>query len=74
MQCNEVPLSETDELIKSRIWRESDGKYRCSECDYHSNYRTNVKNHIEAHHMSGSVYECQSCVFQGTIDKVIQKQ
>ena len=54
-------ISDSDELIKSKIWRENDGKYRCSDCDYKSNYVTNVKNHIEAHHMYGAVYECQAC-------------
>ena len=55
--------SEFDELIKSKMWKDEDGKSRCSECDYGSQVPTNVKNHIEIHHLGGVIpdYSCEHC-------------
>ena len=51
-------------LIQSKMWRDEAGRSRCSDCDYSSQFPTNVKNHIEAHHVQGIIqeYKCEYCL------------
>jgi len=52
-----------DDLVKSKTWKDDEGNVRCSDCDYSSKFLTNVKNHIEAHHVEGlnQGYSCNFC-------------
>lgn len=52
-----------DDLVKSKTWKDEEGNIRCSDCDYSSKFLTNVKNHIEAHHVQGlnQGYSCTFC-------------
>jgi len=52
-----------DDLVKSKTWKDEEGKIRCADCDYSSQFLTNVKNHIEAHHVQGlnQGYSCSTC-------------
>ena len=61
-------LSDFDELLKSKTWKDDVGNVRCTECDYSSKFLTNVKNHIEAHHMQLQS-QGYNCVFCGKLFK-----
>jgi len=54
---------EFDEILKSKTWKDEEGRMRCTECDYSSQFLTNVKNHIEAHHLGdfSQGYRCPFC-------------
>lgn len=56
-------LLDFDDLVKSKTWKDEEGNIRCSDCDYFSKFLTNVKNHIEAHHVQGlnQGYSCNFC-------------
>ena len=47
-------------MLKSLMQREESGLWRCISCDYSSMKITNVKDHIEAKHLSLS-YPCSYC-------------
>ena len=52
-----------DDLVRSKIWKNETGLLCCSECDFSSQFLTNVKNHIEAKHLQAEChrYNCTSC-------------
>ncbi|XP_023319820.1 protein tramtrack, beta isoform isoform X8 [Eurytemora carolleeae] len=54
---------EVDELLRTKYIKRRDLKdWKCLECGYTTSYQTNMKNHIEAHHLNiGTRYECQYC-------------
>lgn len=62
-KINHSYCSALDEVIKSKSWKDSDGMMRCAECDYSSQYQTNLRKHIEAHHMKDFLaeYKCPVC-------------
>ena len=35
--------------------------WRCEECLYESQYKTNVKEHVESQHLKGQQYLCTYC-------------
>ena len=37
------------------------GRWQCSQCGYQASKSTNVRNHIEAKHISSAGYSCQIC-------------
>ena len=45
------------------MWKDSAGTVRCCDCDYGSQFTTNVRNHIETHHLGGLIqdYRCEFC-------------
>jgi len=50
------------ELVKSKMWKTEEGSWQCAECEHQSSFLTNMKNHIEAHHISVDYrYNCPSC-------------
>ena len=62
MKCKFTFL-DVENLIKSKQWKDEVGSIHCSECDYVSKYTTNVRKHIEAHHLEGFnvEYICSDC-------------
>lgn len=56
-------ILEVDELLRTKYIKRRDLKdWKCLECGYTTSYQTNMKNHIEAHHLNiGTRYECQYC-------------
>jgi hypothetical protein len=44
------------------MWKTEEGSWQCAECEHQSSFLTNMKNHIEAHHISVDYrYNCPSC-------------
>ena len=52
-----------DTLLRSKYVKRKERKdWKCLQCGYSSVYQTNMKNHVEAHHLDiGASYECQFC-------------
>jgi len=51
-----------EELLRSKVYKDSDGMNCCTDCDFKSSITTNVRNHIEAHHLGGRMaYSCPFC-------------
>ena len=56
-------LVDVENLIKTKQWKDEAGNTHCTDCDYVSKYTTNVRKHIEAHHLEGInvEYICHDC-------------
>jgi len=54
---------DVENLIKTKQWKDEAGNTHCTDCDYVSKYTTNVRKHIEAHHLEGInvEYICHDC-------------
>ena len=52
-----------DDLVRSKVWKNEAGLLCCCECDFSSQFLTNVKNHIEAKHLQSECqgYNCANC-------------
>ena len=48
-----------DEVL-SLMWRDG-GTWRCNNCEYESNRKTNMFEHVEAKHVISTGYTCQTC-------------
>jgi len=47
--------------INGLMTRTGSGMYRCLGCGFETKYPTNLRNHIEANHVTGSGYHCPIC-------------
>ena len=45
-----------DKEIEDKMWKNFEGLWQCSDCEYKSSKTTNVRNHIEAQHMACQGY------------------
>ena len=45
----------------AKKWK-TDGKYSCDECEYTSDQKHNVKNHMETVHLNLKRFRCSACV------------
>ena len=52
---------EIEEIVSQNLTRDSDGNWRCLNCDFKSAWSTNVKQHIESKHVSGIQLACGFC-------------
>jgi len=51
-----------NDAIKNLMYKESDGSWTCTECNFNTKYHTTLKNHIEAKHLRAAEgYYCQHC-------------
>jgi len=50
-----------DDLIRSKMFKNSSGAWQCTDCNHTSPHTTNMKNHIEVKHVGSSGYYCQQC-------------
>jgi len=50
-----------DSAIRDKMWKNPDGLWQCSDCEYTTQQPTNMRNHIEVHHMATQGYFCQHC-------------
>jgi len=50
-----------DDLIRSKMFKNSSGTWQCTDCEHVSQHTTNMKNHIEVKHVGSSGYYCQQC-------------
>ena len=52
-----------EELLRTKIFKDADGMNCCTDCDFKSQITTNVRNHVEAHHVGpGRInYTCNYC-------------
>ena len=48
-------------LIRSKLFRNEDGSYGCSDCDYVTRYLSTCENHIESRHVATNGYQCDQC-------------
>jgi len=49
------------DAIESKMWKNSEGLWECSECSYSSRKTTNMRNHIEVKHVHTPGYYCLTC-------------
>ena len=48
--------------VDSRVLKDdSDGSWRCSDCSYSTQYLTNLRGHIETHHVTSAGFLCPTC-------------
>ena len=48
--------------VNSKVLKdELDGLWRCSDCSYSTQYQTNLRGHIETHHVTSAGYLCPTC-------------
>jgi len=45
------------------IYKQTDGKWCCSECGYSSKIKTNLKMHVESKHIVSAGFNCEVCQF-----------
>ena len=57
--CSE--LSELDTRIERMMMKQDDGCWHCSECDYMSRIKTNIKMHVESRHVVSAGFTCDIC-------------
>lgn len=50
-----------DEAIAQNIRKDELGVWSCAQCAYSSDRSSNVRNHIEAKHMTSSGFQCPNC-------------
>merc|ERR1712130_685777 len=51
-----------NDAIKNLMYKEFDGSWTCTECNFNTKYHTTLKNHIEAKHLRAAEgYNCQHC-------------
>ena len=50
-----------DDLIRSKMFKNTSGVWQCTDCNHTSPHTTNIKNHIEVKHVGSSGYYCQEC-------------
>jgi len=50
-----------DREMRDKMWKTQEGLWQCSDCNYTSQQPTNMRNHIEVHHMTSQGYYCQHC-------------
>jgi len=51
-----------NDAIKNLMYKEYDGSWTCTECNFNTKYHTTLKNHIEAKHLRAAEgYNCQHC-------------
>jgi len=50
-----------DDLIRSKMFKNTSGAWQCTDCNHTSPHTTNMKNHIEVKHVGSSGYYCQEC-------------
>ena len=56
-----VSLEEIKEAIKSRVYRQANGQWGCTECDFSSNRASVVSVHVEAKHLETGGFVCPIC-------------
>eukprot|EP00090_Calanus_glacialis_P024184 TRINITY_DN37545_c0_g1_i2.p2 TRINITY_DN37545_c0_g1~~TRINITY_DN37545_c0_g1_i2.p2 ORF type:complete len:104 (-),score=9.52 TRINITY_DN37545_c0_g1_i2:870-1181(-) len=57
-----LEIVDLNDAIKNLMYKESDGSWTCSECNFNTKYHTTLKNHIEAKHLRAAEgYYCQHC-------------
>jgi len=59
-----TPMGATDankDAIQSKMGKNIEGQWQCTDCEYASQHSTNVRNHIEVNHMASVGYFCQHC-------------
>ena len=49
------------DAIQSKMGKNIEGQWQCTDCEYASQHSTNVRNHIEVNHMASVGYFCQHC-------------
>ena len=57
-------ISFTSFFLESEIltrMQKIDGGWKCTECDYVSNKKSNLYNHVEAKHVGGQLISCNYC-------------
>jgi len=55
-------VEDLNDAIKNLMYKESDGSWTCSECNFNTKYHTTLKNHIEAKHLRAAEgYYCKHC-------------
>ena len=50
-----------DALVRSRMYKDEAGNWRCSGCDYFSKSSTSVSEHVESKHLLGPGFACNIC-------------
>ena len=50
-----------DALVRSQMYKDEAGNWRCSGCDYFSKSSTSVSEHIESKHVYGPGFACHIC-------------
>jgi len=50
-----------EDPIAVRMLKTSIGVWQCADCDYSSKHSTNLRNHIEVHHVGGQGFNCHVC-------------
>ena len=49
-------------MIDAKIFKDSvTGRWACADCDFSSQHQTNLRNHIEVHHVATQGYFCPVC-------------
>ena len=65
LYLDEGPHAETIEalniLVDSRMFKNNEGLWQCTECGYNSKKISHVQNHVEAKHVSTSGFSCPIC-------------
>ena len=62
IDINPDNISEINEQIEQNIVKNVDGSYSCKVCGHNSGkITTNVRNHIETHHLEGLCFNCPMC-------------
>ena len=54
-------LTDLDWRIEGMIMKRADGSWQCSECEYTSRVKTNIKMHVESRHVVSSGFTCHIC-------------
>jgi len=57
----QLTASEQDAQVSSLMKKMDDGIWFCTECDYTSKEHSNLKDHIERHHIPGFSLKCEKC-------------